>query len=85
MKSISSNSKYGTLEYKFERLPSKLKPWYKYAYDFVKITQSKTPKIIYANNMLKCYCMENDPLNSFEIEFSNTMQDVSSHSRLGKV
>ena len=35
MKTVSQISKYGTLEYKYDRLPSKLKPWYKYAYDFV--------------------------------------------------
>ena len=55
------------LEYKFERLPSKLKAWYKYAYDFVRITKSKTPKVIYANDFLKCFFMENDPLNNIEI------------------
>jgi hypothetical protein len=69
MKSVSAVSKYGTLEYRFERLPSKLRPWYKYAFDFVKITKQKTPRIIYANNILKCYFMENEPLNSIEIEF----------------
>ena len=68
MKSLSI--KNYQMEYKFDRLPSKLKPWYKYAYDFIQIAKSKTPKIIYANDFLKCYFMENDPLNSVEIEFS---------------
>ena len=70
MKNVTQTSKYGTLEYKFDRLPSKLKPWYKYAYDFIQITKQKTPRIIYANNLLKCYFMENEPLNSIEIEFT---------------
>jgi hypothetical protein len=35
MKNVTQTSKYGTLEYKVDRLPSKLKPWYKYAYDFI--------------------------------------------------
>jgi len=46
-----------------------LKPWYKYAYDFVKVIKSKTPKVIYANDVLKCYLMENDPLPNAEVEF----------------
>ena len=70
MKNVTQTSKYGTLEYKFDRLPSKLKPWYKYAYDFIQITKQKTPRIIYANNLLKCYFMENEPLNSIEIEYT---------------
>ncbi len=70
MKSVATSAKYGIIEYKFERLPSKLKPWYKYASDFIRVTKSKTPRIIYANNILKCYYMENDPLNSFEVEFT---------------
>lgn len=70
MKIVTTQSKYGLLEYKFERLPSKLKPWYKYASEFVKVTKLKTPRVIYANNILKCYLMENDPLNSCEVEFS---------------
>lgn len=69
MKSVAAVSKYGTLDYKFERLPSKLKPWYKYAFEFIRVTRLKTPRIIYGNNVLKCFMMENDPLNSFEIEF----------------
>jgi hypothetical protein len=35
------------------------------------VTKSKTPRIIYANNILKCYYMEDDPLNSFEVEFTS--------------
>lgn len=70
MKSVAALSKYGVLEYKFERLPSKLKPWYKYASEFVKVTKLKTPRVIYANNLLKCYLMENDPLNTCEVEFT---------------
>jgi hypothetical protein len=58
------------IEYRFERLPTKLRPWYKYAMDFVKITRSKTPKIIYANKFLKCYMMENEPLATIEINFT---------------
>ncbi len=82
MKSIAATSKYGTLEYKFERLPSKLKPWYKYAMDFVRVTRQKTPRIIYANNLLKCYFMENDPLNSIEVEFTQLYQATKSlHSK----
>ena len=71
MKSVATSAKYGIIEYKFERLPSKLKPWYKYASDFIRVTKSKTPRIIYANNILKCYYMEDDPLNSFEVEFTS--------------
>jgi len=37
--------------------------------DFIKILKSKTPKIIYANDILKCYMMENEPLSNIEIEF----------------
>jgi hypothetical protein len=59
------------VEYKFERLPTKLKPWYKYAMDFVQVIRQKTPKIIYATKLLKCYMMENDPLNTVELEFDN--------------
>lgn len=69
MKAVSTLSKYGTLEYSFDRLPSKLKPWYKYASDFVRVTKQKTARIIYANNLLKCYYMENDPANTCEVEF----------------
>ena len=57
------------VEYKYDRLPSKLKPWYKYALDFIKVIKSKTHKIIYANNILKCYVMENEPFPNIEIEF----------------
>ena len=39
MKNVTQTSKYGTLEYKVDRLPSKLKAWYKYAYDFIQITK----------------------------------------------
>lgn len=46
--------KNSELEYRFEKLPSKLKAWYKYAVDFISIIKSKTPKIIYANRVLKC-------------------------------
>ena len=70
MKNVTSQSKYGILEYRFERLPSKLKPWYRYASEFVRVTKLKTPRIIYANNLLKCSLMENDPLNSCEVEFT---------------
>jgi hypothetical protein len=70
MKSVSSIKISALFEYKFEKLPSKLRPWYKYAMDFVKVTRQKTPRIIYANNLLKCYFMENDPLNTLEIEYS---------------
>jgi hypothetical protein len=62
-------SKYGILEYKFERLPHKLRPWYKYVSDFVALNRTKTPRIIYANNVLKCCMMENDPKNTFEVDF----------------
>ena len=86
MKSVSVNSKYGTLEYKFERLPSKLKPWYKYAYDFIRITRSKTPRIIYANNLLKCYLMENQPLNNVEVEFNHDYNiHLGSYNQQGKM
>lgn len=83
MKTLKANPKYGTIEYKFERLPSKLKPWYKYAFDFIRITKSKTPRIIYGNNILKCYFMEDDPLNSIEVEFTVSYQELQT-SKLGK-
>ncbi|TNV72620.1 hypothetical protein FGO68_gene7458 [Halteria grandinella] len=74
MKQINAISKFGTLEYKFERLPTRLRPWYKYVLDFVTLVRLKTPRIIYANNLLKCTMMEDDPHNSFEIEFSQARQ-----------
>jgi hypothetical protein len=82
MKSVLVNSKYGVLEYHFDRLPSKLKPWYKYAYDFIRVTKSKTPRIIFANNILKCYYMENSPSNSVEIEFISLYQGVQVRPRM---
>lgn len=68
IKSLALKGNY-EVEYKFERLPSKLKPWYKYGMDFVRVMKSKTPKIIYGNDILKCYMMENEPLANIEIEF----------------
>jgi len=38
--------------------------------DFIKATRQKTSRIIYANNLLTCHFMENDPLNSMEVEFT---------------
>ena len=85
MKAVSASSKYGTLEYKFDRLPSKLKPWYKYASDFVNVTKLKTPRIIYANNVLKCYFMENDPFNTCEVEFTLPCPDYIPHHHQQKL
>ena len=59
------------IEYKFERLPSKLKPWYKYASEFVNVVKKLTPKIVFINNMCKCTVMENEPLPNVEIEFGS--------------
>ena len=59
------------VEYKFERLPTKLKPWYQYAYDFIRLIKTKTPKVIYANNLLKCTLMDNEPLPNVEIDFTS--------------
>jgi hypothetical protein len=69
MKSTAKQYVTAPFEYKFEKIPYKLRPWYKYAMDFVKVTRQKTSRIIYANNLLTCHFMENDPLNSIEIEF----------------
>ena len=33
----------------------------------------KTPRIIYANDVLKCYMMENEPLANVEVEFNELM------------
>ncbi len=40
--------------------------------DFVKATRQKTSRIIFANNLLTCHFMENDPLNSIEVDFVKT-------------
>jgi len=69
MKSTAKQYVSAPFEYKFEKIPYKLRPWYKYTMDFVKVTRQKTSRIIYANNLLTCHFMENDPLNSIEIEF----------------
>ena len=63
------------VNYRFERLPSKLKPWYKYAFDFVDVLQKKTPKILFANECLKGYLMENKPLPNIEIDFVDLIND----------
>ena len=52
-------------------MPSKLRPWYKYAMDFVAVVRSKTPRIVYANDFLKCYLMDNPPLANIEIEYKD--------------
>ncbi|CDW87869.1 serine threonine-protein kinase plk4-like [Stylonychia lemnae] len=77
IKSLALENDY-EVQYRFDRLPSKLKPWYKYAMDFVKVMKSKTPKIIYANEVLKCYMMENEPLANIEIEFLTQPKEKNS-------
>lgn len=58
------------IEYRFERLPTKLRPWYKYAMDFTNVIRKKTPKVIYLSKYLKCLMMEDSPLNSLELTFT---------------
>lgn len=58
------------IEYKFDRLPSKLRPWYKYASEFVNVIKKLTPKVVYADHILKCSLMENEPLPNVEVGFN---------------
>lgn len=80
---MKTPSKHGVLEYRFERLPAKLRPWYRYAYEFVRVARSKTPRIIYANNCLKCTLMDNEPLNSIEVEFYQQRPEVKVYFQKG--
>eukprot|EP00347_Sterkiella_histriomuscorum_P000501 403375608 len=68
LKSLAQKNKF-TVNYRYEKLPSKLKPWYKYAIDFVNVFRQKTPNIIYANDQQECYMMEKEPFSNIEIEF----------------
>jgi polo-like kinase 4 len=75
--------KNSELEYRFEKLPSKLKVWYQYAYDFINIIKSKTPKIIYATDISKCYLMQNDPLPNLEVIFKDQLKEVKVITQVG--
>ena len=39
MKSTAKQYVSAPFEYKFEKIPYKLRPWYKYGMDFVKVTR----------------------------------------------
>ncbi len=38
--------------------------------DFIAVIRKKTPKVIYLSKYLKCYMMEDAPLNTLEIVFT---------------
>lgn len=54
------------LEFNLSTLPKQFASIYKYAYDFVNILKSKTPKVILRGDDYKCYLMENEPLHNVE-------------------
>eukprot|EP01022_Parablepharisma_sp_SALTPOND_P012070 TRINITY_DN1541_c0_g1_i1.p1 TRINITY_DN1541_c0_g1~~TRINITY_DN1541_c0_g1_i1.p1 ORF type:complete len:577 (-),score=55.72 TRINITY_DN1541_c0_g1_i1:5153-6883(-) len=55
------------MEYDLNDLPHKLYPAYKYAFDFVNILKSKTPKVVYKSSECKFLLMENEPCHSCEL------------------
>ena len=59
------------MEYSLQDLPSKLYPVYKYAYDFVNVLRSKTPKIVYKCKEYRFSLMENEPCHNCELHMAD--------------
>ncbi|XP_066241108.1 serine/threonine-protein kinase PLK4 [Saccopteryx leptura] len=55
--------------YSFDNLPEKYWRKYQYAYRFVQLVRSKSPKITYFTRYAKCVLMENSPSAHFEVWF----------------
>ena len=64
------------MEYDLLELPHKLYPAYKYAYDFVNVLRSKTPKVIYKCTEYKFFLMENDPYHNCELYMNSGMKAI---------
>jgi len=64
------------MEYNLCNLPNRLRSAYKYAFDFVNVLRSKTPKIIYKCIEYKFCLMENEPYHSCELYMQNGTRAV---------